>query len=58
MLDITCESSAKQTIRMLCQALFPLKNYIEHALKMSSASHDRCFKDYLCCELFRQKYRK
>ena len=26
MLDITCESSAKQTIHMLCQAWFPLKN--------------------------------
>ena len=26
MLDITCELSAGQTIHMLCQALFSLKN--------------------------------
>ena len=40
MLDITCESSAKQTIHMLCQASFPLKNTKKHSLKMSSVSCD------------------
>ena len=49
MLDITCESSAQQTIHMaddshVMSSIIFSENYVEHALKMSSASRDWRFK--------------
>ena len=37
-LDISCESSAKQTIGMKCQDLFSLKNKKKIKIKLSSAA--------------------
>ena len=42
MLDITCESSADPHVM---PSIIPSENYVEHALKMSSASRDWRFKD-------------
>ena len=37
-LDISCELSARQTVHMKCQALFPLKNTFKKNFNMSSAA--------------------